>query len=338
MPKCNLVIDLDDPTKKYVAGDKIKGRVNVDVDEKCKCNKLTLECLWKTHGLGNKDSGSNASFVLFEGEWSPGEFCYEFELTVPSGPRTYIGRAINIDWYLIARADIPWAFDPKAETTFVVTSSQVNIEEVRSNPFDFKTDIEFSALFNEEEKSKASALIASLILFVSLVFLVVSTINLHFFGILFGVLLLSATLPKGRELVRQYLAMQKLGEVKLKTNLSTYRSGENIVFKLNFSPKANIKINGIVAYLLLEEVAISGSGTNRSTHRRPFRYSELRLDGPFLFYSGGAFEKSGEVQIPEHSMHSFKSNNNSLLWYLIIKIDVDGWPDWERKEPILVGM
>ncbi|MCP4500914.1 MAG: hypothetical protein GY822_13215 [Deltaproteobacteria bacterium] len=41
-----------------------------------------------------------------------------------NGPLTYRGELLNVDWFLKARADIPWALDPKAELVFVVQRAE----------------------------------------------------------------------------------------------------------------------------------------------------------------------------------------------------------------------
>lgn len=116
MSKCDLTIVLDRENRRYAGGDRITGVLRVQVNAACTCKALSISLGWRTHGKGNRDIGTPADLVLFEGEWQPGKTHeYDFEFLVPDGPATYHGRVLNLDWYLNARADIPWAIDPKAE-------------------------------------------------------------------------------------------------------------------------------------------------------------------------------------------------------------------------------
>ena len=36
---------------------------------------------------------------------------------------------------------------------------------------------------------------------------------------------------------------------------------------------------------------------------------------------------STDVEIPEDTMHSFSSNNNSVVWSLVVRGDIHRWPD-----------
>src|SRR4051812_37999520 len=116
MSTCELRIDLDRPDPVYSPGEPIRGRVEVRAEADCRCRRLTLTREWRTHGRGNRAAGGRLELGLFEGAWRPGEVAvYPFELDAPSGPFTYHGHYLNVDWYLRARADVPSAPDPVAE-------------------------------------------------------------------------------------------------------------------------------------------------------------------------------------------------------------------------------
>ena len=125
MSKCELEIVFDNDKREYHVGDTVKGKVNVKVNASCQCDKLTLDHQWRTHGRGNRAQGRVDSENLFSGQWdTPGTYAYPFELILPAGPLTYRGHHINVDWYLNARADIPWAIDPKAEEEVILTRGE----------------------------------------------------------------------------------------------------------------------------------------------------------------------------------------------------------------------
>ena len=107
---------LDRADRRYRIGEVVAGRVEVRVDADCTCNGLEVTRLWATHGKGNRAQGAEESQTLFTGTWRAGEtHDYEFRFTIPPGPLTYHGEYLNVDHYIQATADIPWAFDPSAE-------------------------------------------------------------------------------------------------------------------------------------------------------------------------------------------------------------------------------
>jgi hypothetical protein len=86
------------------------------VDESCKCDGLEITFGWQTHGRGNRNEGPVETTRLGPFEWQAGAAeRYPFEFKLPNGPVSYHGTLVNVDWYLRARADVPWAIDPKGE-------------------------------------------------------------------------------------------------------------------------------------------------------------------------------------------------------------------------------
>ena len=134
MAKCDLKVVVDRPDKKYKFGETVTGVVEVRVNKECRCRKLTLTREWRTHGRGNRVSGDKKDTILYEGTWSPGEeISYSFEIDLPNGPTTYHGHYLNVDWYIKARADIPWAIDPKAETEVLLDPGE-DAQEINYGP------------------------------------------------------------------------------------------------------------------------------------------------------------------------------------------------------------
>ena len=122
MAKCDLAIEFERSDRRYRPGETVSGKVTVQVNAKVQCNGLTVKRLWHTHGKGNYAEGSDSvEEVVFSGEWWPGEtHAYPFAFEVPAAPVSYHGEVLNVDHYVAARADIPWAIDPKAEEDFLL--------------------------------------------------------------------------------------------------------------------------------------------------------------------------------------------------------------------------
>ena len=117
------MLDASHGSRSYVGGEVVRGEVVVRVEKETTCKSLMIEVGWSTHGRGNRASDDVFEENLFIGSWQPGEYRYPFEATLPHGPYTYHGHYLNVDWYAEARADVPWAFDPKDEVDFELIPS-----------------------------------------------------------------------------------------------------------------------------------------------------------------------------------------------------------------------
>ena len=127
MAKCELSITLDEPDRRFHAGDLISGTLKVRVDQDVQCNGLEVGTSWRTHGRGNVDSATIDSQTVFSGDWRAGQLLeYPFKVKAAGWPPTYRGHHINVDHYVDARAKIPWAFDPKASEVIDVVASETS--------------------------------------------------------------------------------------------------------------------------------------------------------------------------------------------------------------------
>ncbi len=121
MSKCKLSIRLEDQGRVHLPGDALRGELVVEVNGPCDCRALSLWVGWRTHGKGNRVEGRVEDLSLLLEELMRGvSHRHPFEFRLPAGPVTYHGKLLNVDWHVGARADIPWAIDPKAEADFVL--------------------------------------------------------------------------------------------------------------------------------------------------------------------------------------------------------------------------
>ena len=51
---------------------------------------------------------------------------------------------------------------------------------------------------------------------------------------------------------------------------------------------------------------------------------------------GTAFEHQDRFTVPDCCMHSFKSENNTVTWSLVVEGDTVGWSTFRRKFPVVV--
>jgi hypothetical protein len=340
LSKCDLEILLDRPDRAYRPGATIRGMVGVTVNKDCTCNGLTLTREWRTHGRGNRSRGGKEADVLFEGEWKAGEqHVHPFEIEVPDGPLTYHGHHLNVDWYLDARADIPWALDPKASEEFVVLPGQRPPRHRgplfvpgRHNTGQGVAGAVFGMAFAgfgsvflfgmscvlcSGEVGGSDALFMLPFFLIPLVFVAVGV------GIAFSS-------------VRNRLAARRLGEVEVSLTPEVVTGGEVVQVEVRFTPRASFTLHGATAELKAREEVVSGSGTNKRTHTHGIFERTRVLCEQRELEAGHPVVLQGELQIPRDPAPSFAASSNRLDWKVKILLDAPGWSDWSEEH--LVGV
>lgn len=359
MASCDLRIELEHPDARHRAGDRIAGEVVVRASEDVSPRKLLLETEWRTHGRGNRARGGGATQELHgAARWRAGEeYRYPFELTAPDGPFTYHGKLLNVDWYLRARADVAWAFDPKCETEFLLEGS--DSEEPDLGPMFKRPDgrsgsapggcgLAFVALFGI-----AFAIPGFMTMAIGARELVQGGMHGIFllgFGGVFALVGLGLT----GFMLRNRIAQARLGVPKVTVIPPVLRPGGRVQVQLHLRPRASITVKALTATLHAREIVVSGSGTNATTHTHTCQKIERTL-GP----AGGGFDAGyaadGGSPAVTQMVHdgrelwvetffdidrdagtSFAASSNRLQWGIEVHVDIEGWPDWKEEFPIAV--
>ncbi len=332
MSKSELKISIDKPDRIYRGGETVTGAVEVYVNERCECKALILKCEWRTHGKGNIARGEVTSVNLFSGTWEPGaSFAYEFSIQLPAGPATYHGTYLNVDWYLKAQADVPWAIDPKSEADFVLIPISARVPAKRVS----------------EIKKPSGACGMGCMLVMSLIFggvgvglLVASlqqsgcaTLMMAGFGALFaaaGVWILVSS-------IRKTIAEKRLGPLHLELSGDRARGGDPLTATVRFTPSADIALSRVMATLQAFERCVSGSGTNTTTHRHTFFTRDVQLCGPRGAAAGAGVELRGEFVLPADAPPSFNASDNELTWSVKFVVSMEGLPDVSRDVTFTVA-
>ena len=321
MSKCDISIELDDPQAVYQLGDTVTGTVKIQVNKDVNCSALKITGLWKTHGRGNTDSCNYGDHIAFEGLMHAGEVkTIPFSILIEGVPLTYRGEYLNIDHYVDVRIDIPWSIDPKASKEFLVLpgGTQEILEPSNADPT--ASDIGFGcAIFTlilslvcyfvslqfEDEASKMTGFCVGVILLVIFICVVISKI-----------------------LIR--LREKKLGLVNLEMDTFIVTPNSSVPCKLVFSPLKPIEVNKVTAKLTATEVVTSGSGTDKTTHRKKLFEEIANLSDYQLFQPYQSAEISGDICIPDTIAYSFNAGaSNKLHWELAFHMDVKSCPDWK---------
>lgn len=337
MSKCELTIVVEGDQTEFRIGETVKGYVQVRVDSNCRCDGLTLTQEWATHGRGNRASGGEQVLRLFRGEWRAGEnHSYPFEFTIPEGPVTYHGHYLNVDHYLRAVADIPWAFDPKAERELLVGPPKEGYDPsptpAPTVPAETPAQMPLGFLL----------LFGGLFMLPGLGLLIAGLVNLaggDFEGILmslFGAVFVVAGGFFVYMGIRNSLAERKLGPVVAAVTPQVTPPGQDLSLAMDFNPRGEARLNEITAVLKGYESVTSGSGTNKSTYTHTLYEEKVVLRGNGRLFAREAQELAARVTLPKDAPPSFSASDNELTWEVEFHIDIASWPDWNTKVPLQV--
>jgi len=319
MAKCDLSIELDEPNRVYRGGDKVEGTVHVTVDSAVKCSGLVLSTGWKTHGRGNVASGQVQDTTVFSGQWTGGTtYEYRFSLTAGDWPQTYHGEFLSIDHYVEAKARIPWAFDPKTAAPFMVQVTQL--------PSGHEAEV-----CEHQKKSRIPAVIA--VVLVAL-FVGPQVLRAGWVGMTFC--LLAIALVFGFWFIRKFLPRFLLGRPDAYLHENTLAPGGEVVGEFATTTRKTVELNAITVVLRGTEVCISGSGSNKRTHRHVVFENSQTLQSQVTLQAGNESRCSFAFRLPDDAAYSVSLHENSLIWTVDVEVDIPRWPDWRKKFSIFV--
>lgn len=362
MAKCELTIHLDDENATFRGGDTVTGSVEVRTDGDVRCDGLTLECRWETHGKGNRVHGENPGIQLFVGEWAgAGTHRYPFSFQLPHGPFTYHGRYLNVGWFLRARADVPWALDPKAEREIPLAPNPDEeprwteaVATAELLPGDLRT-----AVAGEQKGPQPPAgarHLGNVVAIGCLAVVAIPLLALVAAAVFQGIALvrgeadpMEALLMIGMagifvllflggaaKVVSNRMARKRLGDVTFEVSPLTLRPGERLRARLQCRPQKTSELNGATLRIAAEEVVTRGSGTSRSTYRHTVHEREVEVPIHQGLSAGLPFHLDHELEIPADAAPSFMARDNRLTWTVSLRLDIPRWPDWTGERAIVV--
>ncbi len=253
--------------------------------------------------------------TLYEGAWQPGqEYRYKFELASASWPPTYYGNYLNVGHYIEAKAKLSWATDAKATLEFPVVATAVpaNLE-----PTVAKTG-----------NSKLGWLIGGPIL---LLFLFAFSPFILIVGPIVAIVLAFVWF------FFSFLPSRVTGPVVCELAQPSVVAGQTVRANLEFTPRSNSTINGVLWTLTAFEECISGSGSNRKTHKNILINHKIQAAEMTQLQVGKRVQYPFEFTIPAGSPPSLKFGNNHIKWDLEARIDIPRWPDWSRHLSLVVA-
>jgi hypothetical protein len=313
-------IEVDRADRVYRTGEQIAGEVIVEVADGSRCKAVILRRRWRTHGRGTVHRAELDEVVLHQGPLpDDGEHRFPFELDAPLEPFTYRGHYLNIDHYLEGRVDIPWAFDPDVEEEYVVVPGST----VASAPL---TEVEAaSPRAVKKMEGRTSTIIGAVLAAIGL-------FTFPFPGLFF--LFIAAFFLMGG--LWKKAAGMKVGQVDVEVSPRRVAPGEQIRVAVRITPPKEVTVNGVTASLLGKEICVSGSGTDKTTHRHTGHSETVELVGETTFPAGTPQDLEGTLEVPALGMWTFRAPRNEIRWDVEVRVDVPSWPDWSDAMEVVV--
>ena len=334
MSRCDLSIVLEQADGRVAAGSRLAGFVGVVVNKGVNTRGLHIQLVCRTHGRGNKWKEVAHDEVAFVGRWEAGEQqLYPFDFKVPDGPVSYDGELLNVSWFVYAYTDIPWGYDPEVEVEVEVVPG---IARHRQGAMASYSD--------PVPSGKTAVIVAAVTIPFTLAF---GSAPWLMFGadssmplpvILF--LMVWSGLAYGMggflvfNLLRNPLARRRLGEFEVAVTPSDLYAGEDVQVTIRHETGNSTHIRSVVAVLKAEEVVVSGSGTNKTTHRHTV------VEERKVLLQTGTLPPSGRMEatlkVPPGAPPSFGVSSNRLSWTVEVLVDLPMWPDLTESVPLLV--
>ncbi|MBX3411818.1 MAG: DUF3592 domain-containing protein [Pirellulales bacterium] len=107
-------------------------------------------------------------------------------------------------------------------------------------------------------------------------------------------------------------------------------------YEVYLSQAGRLRMNLLELLLVCDEKATFQQGTNTRTEVRRVHQEQLHRHEEFEILPGAPLAARLKFQIPALAMHSFKAPHNEVFWRMIVRGNVQGWPDFERHFPLVV--
>lgn len=360
MAKYNLWIVLDRDDRTYAAGEKISGRVEVQVLEDCHCKRLIVSRRWTTQGERCQDSARvEGDLVLFSGPWQAGQsLSYPFEFPAPAGPLTYQGRLFSIRWRVAACAEVG-LWNPDVETQFRLVAGEKPAAGLTGTESWLPAAPRGGTKPAGVGKRSLAAGLAVGALVVGLPALLLGLRHLLpmfvplplplplFYllttpqaigAVLVGGLLTAAGWRGALAHLRPAIAGTKLGAIDVELSPPLVRPGDRVTCTVRFQPRAAVDlIEGTAKLVATEHSVIRGTGDESDVHRQQVVCrSSAPLGVGRTISAGEPALLDATLTLPEDAPHSFWGGNNKLLWAVRVELKLRGWPDWSQEIPLIV--
>lgn len=135
-------------------------------------------------------------------------------------------------------------------------------------------------------------------------------------------------------LFRQLLVATAIGPTSLEISDHPIRPGQT--YRVYLTQAGRLSVKSLSLSLVCYEEATYRQGTDTRTERRKIHESDIFNHEDFEIMPSIPYEYESELRFPEGIMHSFQSEHNAVQWRLMVKGEVEKWPEFERVFPLVV--
>ncbi len=107
-------------------------------------------------------------------------------------------------------------------------------------------------------------------------------------------------------------------------------------YRLRLMQSGVLRFRELTVSVVCEEIARFHQGTDTITSRKEVFRQALFSRSDFETAAGTPLEHEFFLQLPLGAMHSFRQENNEILWKINVFANLVGWPDIHRDCPIIV--
>lgn len=340
MSNFDIEIEFEKQNRVYNNNEKIKGNIVIKAYKNFKCNKLEIELLWRTHGLGSIDKKVINSLILIKDKEELGAGTINlipFCLDTPSGPISYRGIDLNLDWYVKVNMKSAIIGSRKIEEDIIINSTR-DLDIFKYYFGNGKTIQATRKFVKENDMNILSLVISGIFILVSLIMLHSSISEKNIPSIMFSIIFCSLSLVSTYMIYKNKIAGIILGHPNISLTLHTPRVkvGDSILCGIKINSKSYLKLSYIKILLTNEENIINGSGSDKKTYRNIIFKDEVELLNNDYISKNSPFVKDLSFKLPEKSNPTFISDNNSLDWRIRLKIKKKYIPEWEEEYDCIV--
>ena len=314
-------------------GQRIQGRVSVDVLKDVEFRDFQIRFFWYTEGKGNRVTGEGRTEALArDGKWISGtSHGYSFEMTAPWGPLSYGGKILKVLWMLEARLDQSLLKPDVTERIPVLIHGTPDPDQASLGPVPQERE-KLEAV--KKGRVRTWVAVGTVFLIMGLFYGAANGWELRMPGRITAFLLMAGGLLISLKGLWGRLGRGKLGEPSVALNTTEVRRGEGIRFSVSVRPEQKTELRSLEVILECEERVVHGHGQYQSRHKRTVFEQRLTLAEDVVIEPHKGFNKKGSIVLPEDAAPSFGAPHNQVIWWLRFRGDIVGWPDWQ--EPFLL--
>lgn len=341
----DLSIELAGGRRTVHPGETLAGAVLLSNAGDRSCKALELTWGWEISGRIKSRRTAFQQDLLAGQLTGVGTRRFPFEVEVPpDAPFTYRGKRLDVRWFLRARADIPLAFDPRAEEEIEVEVPEGPPEPPPETP---PPDLEPPESPPGLAMPLLGGLGAVLCLAAGGAALAFSLAEGEIGGAVAGGVFVLVGLLVAFQVVRPAIAGRKLGPTRVVVEPDRVRPGGAFLCRVAVVPPRDLRILRVTATLrcreklrirrLTSRFATDDTDMNRKEKSYLVFEEEVRLSDEVVADAGRQFDARAEIPVPRDAPPTFFSTYSQVVWEIEVRLALPWWPDLVEHREVEIG-